>query len=531
MILQPESGGKKGSAPVIWPVVQKAIDTQQSQFTTDLADSNLVDVVKDGDPRAVMAVPVLVQDAGVGAVLFFSRPQAGPVFTEAELETLNAVARLVGMRLERARRPAEVTKIGDDTALLSAQAKLSAAEEQLTAEQQEVAVLTERVHTLEGENLKLRQQSDIERQGAQKQNAEREREAIAKLEATLAEQKKQAQKDVAQLQKEADKFKAELEKQKESSRALDEDRRSRATDAEKQKQRAKDAEDALEDVKADAAADAAAAANRVADLEAEVRGAREAEAALAASLAAKAAAEQERIENEAGQQSALRTALRQSVLPTLVDHVEAVAAGEATTTPAHARQLTVLYLALADFDVWCDRTANANAAGADEVRIRLDRFCAAIAARAPANGGRIDQVVGHAHLVVFAADPQSVRAAVRCALEVCSIIDAESGGAVGEPAVVAGVHTGTAVAGFFGGEDGVSYVEAGLPVVIARGAIEQAPPGKDGTPRGVVVSDPVRAVVAGDPGFRCTRLGQTWIKGAGAPVHLALVELEEEGGA
>lgn len=525
VVLQPDSG-KRNVVPVIWPVVQKAIDTQQPQFTIDLAESNLVDVVKDGDPKAVMAVPVLVQDAGVGAVIFLSRPQAGPVFSEAELETMNAIGRLLGLRMERARRPAEVTKIGDDTALLSAQAKLSAAEEQLQAEQQEVQVLTERVHTLEGENLKLKQQGDLERQGAQKQTAEREREAIAKLEATLAEQKKQAQKDVAQLTKEADKLKADLEKQKESARALDEDRRNRATDAEKQKQRAKDAEDALEDAK-DAAA---AAAARVADLEAEVKGAREAEAALAASLAAKAAAEADRKEHEAQSQNALRTALRQSVLPTLVDHVEAVAAGEATTTPAHSRQLTVLYIALAEFDAYCDRAAG-RAGGPDDVKVRLDRFCAAVAARAPANGGRIDQVVGHGHLVVFAADAQSVRAAVRCALEVSSIVDAESdpaGSAGGEPAVVAGVHSGTAVAGFFGGEDGVSYVEAGLPVVVARGAIEQAPPGKDGTPKGIIVSEPVRAIVAGDPGFRITRLGQTWIKGAGAPVHLALVELEEE---
>ncbi len=597
VMLQAEASG---SAPVLWPVVRRAIDSQRSVFADDgdRTATTGTDASEKGAPgkgapgkgapgndapgkdaRATMAVPVLVHDGSaalVGAVIYLSRAQASAVFSNTELETLNAIAHLIGLRLERSRRPAGATNAGDDdidAIVVAAQAKLAAAEELIAAEQQEVQVLTERVHNLEGENLKLRQQSDLERQGAQKHVAEKEREAIARLEATLAEQKKSAQKELAVAVKDAERLKGELEKQKEAARVLDEDRRGRATDAEKQRTRATDAEDALAEEKERARAALLAAEQRVAELEAalvvvtdaardaareaqesadqkglevkaavELAAAAAEQAAHAAGQAAAHATQQAAGQAAAAEQSttALRQALRQSVLPTLVDHVEAVAAGEATTTPAHTRQVTVLYLALADFDAYCDKAAG-ESGGADEVKGRLDRFCAAVAARVPANGGRIDQVTGHGHLIVFGADPQNVRAAVRCALEVAAIVDAEATplaeratagpSAALEPAVVAGIHTGTAVAGFFGGDDGVAYVEAGLPLVVARAAVDQAPPGKDGAPRGVVVSEPVRAVVAGDAGFRITRLGQTWIKGTGAPLHLALVELEEEGAA
>jgi hypothetical protein len=543
VVLQSESG-RKGPAPVLWEVVQKAISTSQPQFSRDTGDSTLVDVVKEGDPRAVMAVPVMVGDLGVAGVIFVSRAQAGSVFSQLEFETMQGIGRLIGLRLERTSRPAEITSVGDDADLIAARAKLMTAEELLSAEQSEVERLTSRMHTLEGENLKLRQQSDLERQGLQKQQADKEREAIARLEATLAEQKKQTQKDLTSLQttlqKEVERQKAEVEKQREAARVIDEDRRNRATDAEKQKARAAEAEDAL--VEARAALTAAEAKltfveGALVETKDKLTLAREAEAtalaskgdstaAVAAATAAAVAATAAATEGTA----VLRTALRASVLPTLVDHVEAVAAGEAVTTPAHARQLTVLYLALADFDAFCEK------ASVDDVKVRLDRFCGAITARAPANGGRIDQVIGHAHLLVFASDPASVLAAVRCAIEVGAIVDAEARSdqaarpGVPEPAVVAGVHSGMAIAGFFGGDDGVSYIEAGLPLVVARAAIDQAPPGKDGAPRGVVVSEVVRAIVAGDPGFRVTRLGPAWVKGVNAPVPLALVELDDPDG-
>lgn len=524
IVLQPD--GSRGAAPVIWGVVQKAIDTQQPVFTTELAESALVDVVKATDPRAVIAVPVVVRDAGVAAVVFLARPVAGNVFTELELDAIAAMARVAALRLERALAPAAVEAVVDEAALISAQAKLAAAEELIAAEQREVQVLTARVHQLEGESLKLRQQTDLERQQALKAAGERERDAIARLEASLAEQKKAATKDIAAAQKEAERIKAELEKHKEALRSLDEDRRLRATEAEKQKQRATEAEDAL----VEARAAAAAAIARVADLEAAVRAAKDAELRLGASLAERTAADDaardrlSALEAKGAEADALRSALRTSLLPTLVDHVEAVATkSAAATTPPAARQVTALYLALSDFDAFCDRAA------ADDVKTRLDRFVAAVGARVPANGGRIEQVIGHGHLAVFGADADGVRAAVRCGIEVAAIVDSEGDGA--GPCVVGGIHVGTAVGGFFGGDDGVAYVEAGVPLIVARAAIEQCPPGKDGVPRGLVVSEAVRSVVHEDRALRVTRLGQSWIKGAGAPMHLAVIEAETEGAA
>lgn len=524
IVLQPD--GSRGAAPVIWGVVQKAIDTQQPVFTTELAESALVDVVKATDPRAVIAVPFVVRDGGVAGVVFLSRPVAGNVFTELELDAISAMARVAALRLERSLAPAAVEAVVDDAALISAQAKLAAAEELIAAEQREVQVLTARVHQLEGESLKLRQQTDLERQQALKAAGERERDAIARLEASLAEQKKAATKDVAAAQKEAERIKAELEKHEEALRSLDEDRRLRATEAEKQKQRATEAEDAL----VEARAAAAAAVARVADLEAAVHAAKDAEQRLGASLAERAAADDAArdrltaLEAKGAEADALRSALRTSLLPTLVDHVEAVATkSAAATTPPTARQVTALYLALADFDAFCDRAA------ADDVKTRLDRFVAAVAARVPANGGRIEQVIGHGHLAVFGADADGVRAAVRCGIEVAAIVDSEGDGA--GPCVVGGIHVGTAMGGFFGGDDGVAYVEAGVPLIVARAAIEQCPPGKDGVPRGLVVSEAVRSVVHADRALRITRLGQSWIKGAGAPLHLAVIEAETEGAA
>ncbi len=524
VVLQPEAS-RNGPTPVVWEVVQKAISTLQPQFARDLAEANLVDAVKEGDARAVMAVPIMVSDVDVGAVVFLSRPQAGMQFSSFGLDAMMGIARLMGLRLERSARPAEITSVGDENdELAAAHARLMGAEEQLAAEQAEVERLTTRSHALEGENLKLRQQSDLDRQALQKQQTEKERELVA----AHAEQKKQAQKEHAALQKEVERQKLEVEKHREAARAAEEHRRNRANDVEflalqaaqqQQAQRAAAAERALGE--AQAAQDNTEA--RLAEVETSLVVAR---GLLDAARDHEAVQAQNAVAAEQSDQAAtlLRTALRASVLPMLVDHVEAVAAGEAVTTSAQARQLTVLYLALADFDGFCEK------ASVDDVKQRLDRFCAAISARGPANGGRIDQVIGHGHLLVFAADPASVLAAVRCAIEVSALVDADAPPAAGlpNPAVVAGVHTGLAIAGFFGGDDGVSYVEAGLPLVVARAAVEQAPPGKDGAARGVVVSETVRLIVATDPRFRVTRLGPAWVKGVNAPVPLALVEFDDE---
>jgi hypothetical protein len=153
-----------------------------------------------------------------------------------------------------------------------------------------------------------------------------------------------------------------------------------------------------------------------------------------------------------------------------------------------------------------------------------------VAARTQANGGRLDQVVGHGHLLVFSADPAGARAAVRTALEIAAVVDADAFDlGVQAPGVIAGIHSGVGVAGFFGDGEAVSYVEAGPPVVIARAAVDFAPKGNDGGARGVLVSESIRAALAGEVGFRVTRLDPSWIRGVNAPVQLSLIDLDQGG--
>ena len=526
VVLQPESE-RTGPAFVQWEVVQKAVSSLEPQYARDVLEANLITLSPEGAHRAVMAIPLMTDANKVFGVVYLSRPQAGSVFSDVEYQVVQGVAGLAGFRLERIRKANEITQVGaDGSALAVAHRRLMNAEDMLSAEQSEVQRLTQQLHSLEGDNLKLRQQSESERQTLREQQIGQERETLARFESTLAEQKIQFQKEAtdlqAVLQNETDRTRAETEKHKEEKRLVEEAHRTLATDLEQQKLRASEAQDA---VAAGRAAQEVAEAKLV-DLETSLSAAHQ---LLAKSrdnelvLTDGSARESERSEQGAAN---LRTALRASVLPTLVDHVEAVAAGEALTTAAVARQLTVLYVALVDFDAFCEK------ASVEDVKIRLDCFCKAVSARAQANGGRIDQVTGHGHFVVFAADAANVIAAVRCALEITAIVAAEATLPPGssEPAVVAGVDSGMAIAGFFGGDDGVSYVEAGRPLVVARAAVDHAPQGNDGIARGVVISDAVRLIVAAVPSLRVTRLGPAWVKGVNAAVPLSLIEFDHADG-
>lgn len=526
IILQP---GIQRSArpPLLWSAVQRAIASSRLVCSTDVVADGLVAAAGATDVGAVMAVPVLSSSGAVLAVLYLARGHATSGFTEVELETLGVIARVVGMRLDRDRGAVhEPTSAGTDAAAFSRIAELEDRIAQLDAQ---LAAATAKAQGLEEQNQALLEQADLLQQNAAGQGAE----AVARLESALAEQKRVGQRDLAAAQRElaaaqtaattaSRDVAAALEQLAAAQRELDAVRASRdAADAER------------------AALAAALAASRA---EQDRIGAKLAEhvAALAAARRRVEEGEQARTELErriealVAEQSAatakahgdetLMQALRTSVLPTVVEHVEAVARGEAPTTPAVARPITVVYVALADFDVWCER------APAEIVTRHLDSFCAAVAARVQANGGRLDQVVGHGHLLVFPADPGSTRAAVRCALEIAAIVDADVADlGTPAPAVIAGIHSGIGVAGFFGDGEAVSYVEAGSPVVIARAAVDFAPRGHDGGARGVIVSESVRTALTGEVGFCVTRLDPSWIRGVNAPVQLSLIDLDQGG--
>jgi class 3 adenylate cyclase len=156
-------------------------------------------------------------------------------------------------------------------------------------------------------------------------------------------------------------------------------------------------------------------------------------------------------------------------------------------TEAAARPVAALHLELHDLDVWAQKASPADIKG------RLDRFCNAIALRAKANGGRVEQVLGHAHLVSFANDANSVRAALRCGLEVSALLK--------DVGVVCGLHVGNEVSGFFGEGESATRVEVGEAPGMARALapLAHAPT--------FYATDAVNKIVGQDPAFRLTMMG------------------------
>jgi class 3 adenylate cyclase len=467
------------SATVLWPVVQKAVASLEPQFSDDLTARRLVEDLPEDGPRAVMAVPLLIPDVdapAARAVLYLARTVTGANFDEEHLETVRTIATAISMRLDR--NTAEVTTTGAaGSGVVEALQKIAALEEDLVQARAASASASDRVRALDAE---LQQQ---------RRDASQQREIASRAEATANEARRAAR--------------AELD----AARA----------DLNEVRARADGAEDRIVALNADVArardglpavvAERDAALARVASLERELNGMR--------------STLDDRRTRDA-EADALRNALRASIPPMLVEHVEAVASGTTPPTTMQTRALTALHVGLAEFDAFCERAAP------DVVKSTLDRFCSAVAARAADHGGRVHQVTGHAHLVVFGADGASVLSAVRCALD----LDAAFHGDDGTPGIAAGVHNGSAVTGVFGSAEATSYIEAGAPVVVARAASEHAPAaGGRGAPQGVVVSETVRALIAAAPDLRITRLGPVWIAGVRAAVPLAVVESANAGAA
>jgi len=541
VILQPGTQ-RSSKSPILWTAVQQAIQSSSPVFSTDVVADGLAASVAANESGAVMAVPVLSSRGAVLAVLYLARGQATSSFTEVELETLGVIARIIGMRLDRDRGAIiESTNVGAETEAIT---RIAGLEDRIAELDGQLAAATEKVRSLADQNQALLEQADLLQQNAAGQGAE----AVARLETALAEQKRVGQRDMAAVQRElaaaqtaATTAARDLAGAQEQlvllGREVEALRAERAV-IERDLESARAAEAAARATQERLGADLA---EHVAAVAAERRRADDGAASTEEALARVGELEQIRDElqrrvealqaqqatsaSQARSEESLRQAMRTSVLPTIVDHVEAMANGEAPTTQAVARTITVVYVALADFDAWCER------APADIVTRHLDSFCSSVAARTQANGGRLDQVVGHGHLLVFPADTASARAAVRTALEIAAIVDADAV-ELGMPApgVIAGIHSGLGVAGFFGDGDAVSYVEAGPPVVIARAAVDFAPKGHDGGARGVLVTESIRSALAGEVGFRVTRLDPSWIRGVNAPVQLSLIDLDQGGG-
>ena len=511
VLLQP---GLQTRTPVIWPAVQGAIESKSPTFSADVVADRMMSGLGPGDPSAVMVAPVPSAAGPIVAALYLARNQATGHFSPLELETVAVVGRLVGLRLDWERAVTERSA--------SASSRIAVLEARVVELEGRLAASATKIRALDEQNRGLGEEAERLRSGASSQSAE----ATAKFEAAIVEQRRAAQRDLAALQKE---LTAAQQAHATSSRDL--------AAAQEQLAAARREADSLRAVKDAAATESTRYEAMLTSVRAEqqraVAALNEATSSLAQERVRVEHVEQSRLalerrleglqaeqdrQTSRGEES-LRLALRTSVLPTVVEHIEAVAGGEAPTTPAVARPTTIVYVALADFDAWCERAAP------DVVTRHLDAFCVAVAASVQAHQGRLEQVIGHGHLLSFTADTAGMRAAVRCALEIASVVAKRAQSS--SPAVVAGVHSGVAVAGFFGDVETVSHVEAGPAVVVARAAVDFAPKGPDGGARGVLVSEPVRGALVGERGLIVTRLDSSWIRGVNAPVQFSLIDADQ----
>lgn len=478
VVLQPESGRRAG-VPVLWPVVTLAMDQGRSQFSADLKRTPLVadDSVVKSDVGALMVVPIIVAGRIEGA-LYLARQAPSPLFSERELETVGAIAANLGLRRRTLAPPAApealVEPHGD---ALAAQAKAEAAELRLQAAQEDIRTLTERLHSLEGEQLKLKQRLEIEKQSAvdARREADRGRNEASKLEQGLHK----TDEDVKKLRDALTRSEDERAKLRDNVRLLDEERRSKSVDIERLKENVHGLEAERDALRVDGEVTRqklAEAANETRQLGEEIERTR---ASLEAALA-----------EAHGAAEAYRAAVRMLVPESTVEQVEAVATGAPAVTEVAQRAVAALVIELRGLDLWAGTAAPA------EVQARASQFCEIVAMRVRANGGRVEQVLGHTHLVLFAADTASVRAAVRCALEISALCPAEHG--IG---VACGLHVSPSASGFLGGPDGATRVEMGEAVHVARALI-----GMSFEPV-FLITDAAQQLIAGDPTFAMLLVG------------------------
>lgn len=98
--------------------------------------------------------------------------------------------------------------------------------------------------------------------------------------------------------------------------------------------------------------------------------------------------------------------------------------------------------------------------------------------------------------MLFAADSGSVRAAVRCGLEIAALCPVDDG--IG---VACGLHVSSSASGFLGGPDGAARVEMGEAAHVAR-----ALTGMSFEPA-FLISDAAQQLIAGDPTFAIMLVG------------------------
>lgn len=525
VVLQPETGKP---LVVLWPIVRDALDDGAPQVAADLKRepgslSRDDAVVKQAEVGAVMVVPLISDFAhptSATEAIYLARPTPGQMFTAREALTVQAIAQLAAVRRRKGEGGGAVAVLagGDSHGdVLAAQAKAEAAEARLREVQQDVRALTERIHGLEADALRMKQQVEMEKQNAidAKREADRLTASANKLEQGLHK----TDEDVKRLKDALVRSEEERTKLKEAFRAGEEDRKKKAEELERRAEAIKSGEAEREQLRAELAE----LEKRREQLEEDIKArdeeiAKKAEELLhredtvqrlnqeLAKLDDEARSTREGLERAVSEQvnaaDVLKSAMRATLPPALAEHIEVAASEqrESLATDAAVRPVAALFVALRGFDAW------ATTATPEEIKRRLDHFCNSVALRARANGGRVEQVLGHMHLLTFNADAASVRDAVRCGLEIQALVPDEAGAPTPSPGtsgiaqanvvgVSLGMHVGLSVTGFFGEGDTATHVETGEAVMVARSVAALSHESS------FFITKEVQKLVAGDPAF------------------------------
>jgi class 3 adenylate cyclase len=472
--LHPESG-RRGGPPVSWEVVNACLASGHPMFSRDVRERPLVaNAAPVHDAGAILCAPILVGARCLGA-LYFSRAAAGAGFTERELTTVMACAQLCAQRLlapERVERT-ERFKLEPQTDPTRAPAGVQLGEAAIPVVQADASVLSS------GETpplIELPAPEDAEERAA--------------LEARVAALEHEVTRWQEASARDADEKRALHEARESVERALDEERRSARAELDELRDRARQLEEEAQ--RAEAEVDTS-------------RDTGEGEPTMV------------HADGDAARLAALLEHMRKSLPLPVVEHLEQQLS-RVPTTPDQpqpvsmeapvpvARTITALFVSLSGVDGFALRAQPL------EAKARLDRFCTAVLARVRANGGVVEQVLGHAHLATFGGDSGAARSALRCALEVAALVPTDGTGGV-----QVGVHTGSAISGFFGEEHASSFVEVGDAIAIARGTADYAQPGT------VYATDAVRVVLGADPTLALIGAGPHLVRGMTAPVNLFMV--------
>ncbi len=514
-----EARDADGDPPVRWPLVRKAVDDRIVFFSHE--DGSALLAHDAAERAAVMCVPAVARGQVYGA-LYFSRPDGSRGYTERDVETLSAVAHIVGVRMGGRARP-EVAS-DQDTSISSVQVSLSdTSEEASRAEidrlQGELADLAKQLDGASHTSAQLGEERDALREALDEARAAIDRldeeraaleanvrssaagsdarlaEAQAELKTTLAAHA-EALKEISSERDAANARAAELDDRLGAKEAeLDGNRAAHGELEQELERRAQQLEEAQLEL-ARTTQDATAARQEAEALNLQLVAAKNEMQRLQGELARHDeadAADQQRNE-------ALRLAVVSALPEAVSTRVLALAGGD-EDTPLLIGDRTAVSIGLSGFDAW------AASAAPTEVQERLDFFCARTRKIIVEHGGAFEQVLGHTHLALFDADQEGVLAAVRCACALIGKLRAESG-------VQVGVHTGSLVLGFFGDGSASVRAAAGEAIAVARGAQDAGQAGA------VMVSESVRSKIPPDSGMMLVNCGPHIIRGMPQPVSL-----------